>query len=445
MIESLQKQIDFHVGESYRLRYVRNLHAPVSRLHAELLAMAFLHAVDSGLRDDDTRFATGTFVFLRVCRHWNETALSSPRLWGWWVPGAVKAWPLFRSRSKDGPLFLKWGPQLLPTSAQDILMDPAIPSRICRLDISGTSEELMQFFGAFNSSPSSNVSSIRLKVPSYDEDEPKEHLARFLSSSFPKLSQLHFENFLHISSSPIFTTSGLTSLKLSLSHAGKQPFTLSQFSQILQQHPNLQELDLVNVIPPPGPSGAPSVPLILPRLVNLRLEGGGAAVLRLIGLIDMSSPLHNVAICLIRTHNATILRLVGAMNEIIVPYYECQGMDHPRKVNHLTISYDSRGFCLVFNFRSHSTPRSNLRFLFDWTSDTQRDIAVKEALPLFPLDDVREFAVEGSVINKGEYRGLFQRMKNISHLRLDELDIRPVLDVFSEDKYGMFKIVTRTT
>lgn len=158
----------------------------------------------------------------------------------------------------------------------------------------------MQFFGAFNLSPSSGVSSIRLKVPSYDEREPKEDFARFLSPSFPNLSQLHSENFLHISSSPIFTTSGLTSLKLSLPHMGKKPFTLSRFLQILQQHPNLQELDLENAIPLPGPSEAPSVPLVLPRSVILRSEGKSAAVLGFISLIDISSPLHNVTICLSR-------------------------------------------------------------------------------------------------------------------------------------------------
>ncbi|KAF9786325.1 hypothetical protein BJ322DRAFT_781363 [Thelephora terrestris] len=84
-----KKQIDF--GEVNRLRYAQNTHVPVFRLPFELLGEAFLHLVESGLRDDGTRFATGTFSFLQVCRRWNEVAVSLPQIWGWWVASAVKA------------------------------------------------------------------------------------------------------------------------------------------------------------------------------------------------------------------------------------------------------------------------------------------------------------------------------------------------------------------
>ena len=400
--------------------------------------------VESSLQDGGTRFATGAFAFLQVCRRWNEVAIGFPQLWSLWVPGAVKAWPLFHSRSKDAPLFLTWRPPLL-ISTRDVLADPAIPSRIRRLDLSGNSKQLIQFFGAFGSSPSSNVSSIRLKVPPHDEHEPNGHFARFLSSSFPKLSQLHLENFIHNSSSPIYTTSGLTSLKLSLPRTGDNPLTPSRFSRILQQHPNIRELDFKNAIPLPGPSGASSVPIILPRLVNLRLDDKSAAILGLMDLIDMSSPLHDVAIRFGSTHIADDPRLVSVMKGILVPYYECRGLNHPRKVDHLTISYNSKRIYLVFNSRSRSTPGSNLRFRFDWVTETAQDIVVKDAFPLFPLDDVREFAVEGFVINKDGYRGMFRKMKNLSHLRLDELDLRPVLEALSACNHGMFRIVTKTT
>ena len=128
-------------------------------------------------------------------------AVDFPHLWGWWVAGAVKAWPLFRSRSRNTPLFLTWQSQL-SASARDILMDPEIPRRVCRLNFSGTSEQLIQFFGVFDSSPASNVSSILLQISSYDDHQPENHLARFLSSSFPKLSQFNLENFLPAYSSP---------------------------------------------------------------------------------------------------------------------------------------------------------------------------------------------------------------------------------------------------
>ena len=231
-IESLQKQINSQFRDIDRLRYAQNLHAAVSNLPTELLAEVFLHIIESGLRDGDARFAADTFNFLLVCRRWNEVAVGFPHLWGWWVPGAVEAWPLFRSRSKNTPLPLTWKFQL-SASARDILMDPEIPRRVRQLNFSGTSEQLTQFFGAFDSSPASNVSFIRLKVSPYDDREPKEHLARFLSSSFPKLSQLDLKNFLPAYSSPIFTTSNLASLKLSLPDGKKNPFILSQFSQFL--------------------------------------------------------------------------------------------------------------------------------------------------------------------------------------------------------------------
>ena len=167
-------------------------------------------------------------------------------------------------------------------------------------------------------------------------------------------------------------------------------------------------------------------------------------------LVGMSSPPHDVAMRFGPTDIATIPRLVNAMKEILVQYYERKGLIHPRKVNHLAISYNSisykpGGLCIVINSRSHSTPRSNLRFQFEWTNERERDIVVKEGFPPFLLDDVREFAVECSVINKDEYRGMFQKMKNLSHLELDELNIQLVLDVLSTDNHGMFKMVTKTT
>ena len=149
------------------------------------MAEVFLHIIESGLRGGNTRFAVRTFAFLRVCKCWNEVADSSPQLWVWWIPGAVKAWPLFCSRSKDTPLLLTWRSRL-PAPARDILMDPTIPRRIRRLDFSGTSEQLMEFLGAFNPSPTSNVSSVRLQIFPYDDHEPKRTHRSFPLFVFPK-------------------------------------------------------------------------------------------------------------------------------------------------------------------------------------------------------------------------------------------------------------------
>ena len=94
-------------------------------------------------------------------------------------------------------------------------MDYTIPSRVCRLDFSGTSDQLAHFLGVFDPS-SPNVPSIRLQIALYENLEPRERFARLLSSSFPKFSKLNIGNFLPSPSSPIFATSKLTSLKLFL-------------------------------------------------------------------------------------------------------------------------------------------------------------------------------------------------------------------------------------
>ena len=68
-----------------------------------------------------------------------------------------------------------------------------------------------------------------------------------------------------------------------------------------------------------------------------------------------------------------------------------------------------------------------------------------EAFPPFPLDDVREFAAEELSIDEDGYRGMFQNMKNLARLRLEQLKIWPVLHVLSSDNHGTSGIVTRTT
>ena len=357
--------------------------------------------------------------------------------------GAAKAWHLFNSRSGNTPLFLTWRPQV-PASARDILMDPTIPKRIHQLDFIGTSKQLARFLGAFDSNPPSNVSSIRLHISPYNAHEPRGRLVRFLSSSFHKLSHLDLGNFLPDPSSPIFTTSSLTSLKLFHPYGEESCYTLSQFSQILQRHPNLRELDLSpGAMPLPWPTSA-LVPFILPRLVSLRLHGTETAILKFIELIDMSSPLYDVVI---RFHHDSQPH-ADTVPKILAAYYECQGLKYHRKFNHLTISYSSEKMYLIFNTRSRSAPasnpKSNLRFQFNGANEYQADRIVKEIFPLFPLDDIREFAAEGPVIYGDQYSEMFQKMKNVSHLRLENRDIFPALQALSSGNQGSFRMSTKT-
>jgi len=434
-IESVQKQMDFHVREADRPGHTQNPRAAVSHLPAELLAEVFLHVVESGLQDDDSRFATRTFTFLRVCRRWNEVSVGFPRLWGYWVAGAVKAWPMFNSRSKGAPLLFTWRPRL-PDSARDILMDPAIPNRIHRLDFIGTSEQLARLLGAFDSSPPSNLSSIRLQISPPDRREPQEHLSRFLSSSFPKLTRLDLLNFLPNFSSPILVTPNLTSLKLSLPYLGSDPYTLSQFSQILQRYPNLRELDLTcGTTPLPGPPSA-MAPFALPRLVSLGLEGSGAAVLEFIDFIGMSSPLHDVIISVDRGSNLTIPDLASTMKKVLVAYFECQGSGYPRTINRLTVSYNSRKNHLTFDAQSRrsatSNPKRNFRFQFNLIGVLTGIEMVKAGIPLFPLGDIREFAADGFATSyKDWYGGVSRKMRNCSHLRLGSCLITEVCSKWS--------------
>ena len=372
-------------------------------------------------------------------------AVGFPQLWRWWVAGAVKAWHLFNSRSRNTPLFLTWRPQL-PTSARNILMDSRIPKRIHHLDFIGNSKQLARFLGAFESNPPSNASSIRLHISPYTVHEPRRRLSNFLSSSFPKLSQLDLGNFLPDPESPIFTTSNLTSLKLFFPDGAESCYSLFRLTKILQQHPNLQELDLSPGAMPLPRSTVPTsglVPLVLRRLAILRLHGTGAAILKFMDLIDMSSPLHDVVIRFHRDfhpHAATVAKIFAA-------YYECQGLNYPRKFNHLTISYSSEKEYLIFNARSRSAPtsslKSNLRFQFNGMSRYAGDRMIKETFPLFPLNDIREFAAEGSVICGDLYNEMFPKMKNVSHLRLENRDLFPALQALSTGNTGSFRMSTK--
>ena len=280
--------------EVNRLRYIQNSHVAISRLSAELLSDVFLCVIEAGLQGEDTSFAVGTFAFLHVCKRWNEIAAGSPQLWVWWIPGTLKAWHLFKSRSKDAPLTLIWRSHF-PKSAQDILADTETPRRIHQLDVNGTHEQSEQILGALDSRSTSTTSSIRLQYARYKKNDT-EYLTRFFSLSFPKLSKLDINTFLPGPTSSILTTSNLTSLKLVSPYTNNGCYTQSQFLQVLQQHPNLEQLNLLGDGLPSVENSGGLVPIVLPCLVDLRLCGKDGAINGFMDLISMSSPLHNIII-----------------------------------------------------------------------------------------------------------------------------------------------------
>jgi len=209
----------------------------------------------------------------------------------WWVAGAVKAWHLFNARSKDAPLFLTWKYQF-HDSARDAFMDTETPRKIRRLDFSGSRTQLERLL----------ATSIRV-VTGYSENG--EHTTHFFSLPFPKLLELDIVGLLPDYSSSIFTT--LTSLKL-VGHWGddKPRYTRSQFSQILQQHPNLRRLDLRGTVIPLAEQSGPPISVVLSQLVDLKLDGTTMAIAGFMDLVSMS-PLHNVDICTHHAHDLSIL------------------------------------------------------------------------------------------------------------------------------------------
>ena len=384
--------------------------------------------------DSSSFFKRGTFRFRLVCRRWDKAAVEFPRLWVRWPPCAVGAWPLFSARSKGAPLYLTWRPICATRASEHTPLDPAIPGRVRELDFSGgTNEALEDLLGAFDSSRPSEASSIRVRITPYDERAGRKHTTDFFSMSFPKLSNLNLENFLPDFSSPVFTTSNLISLKLAIPHGKKSRCNRSQFSQILQHHPNLQELHLRGGGIPQVESSGPSAPFVLPRLADLQLDGTMAMIAGFMDLVGTSSPLHNIIINFEFTRAPSVSRLAGIVKKILTSYYECQGLDCPRKADQLTIVSDSADGYVVFKAKSESTSashsESDLRLRFSKAGAT----LVEKICLVFPLDDVREFNVVGLDLPRIKYRRILRKMGDLSHLWLDHLDLGPVLGALSFD------------
>jgi len=323
-------------------------------------------------------------------------------------------------------------------------MDPTIPGRIRVLNFSGTNYDLEYLLGTLNSSTPSNTSSVRLHVTRYDEHGARKHPTGFLSLSFPKLSRLDVKNFLPDFSSPIFTTSDLVSLKLNIPHGDKNCYTRSQFSKILQHHPNLQELHLWYGGMPQIEPLEPLIPVALPRLADLQLYGSGVIISGFVSLIGTSSPLRNVIIDFDSTHATRASTLADAVKIILMSYYESRELDH-HKADHLTISSDPGGNALVFHTRSRSASyqTSNLELRFDRMDDG----LVEKICLLFRLDNIGEFTAIGLSLPIDGYYRMFQKMEGLFHLWLENLDIESALEalIHNPPLEGMHKKVVETT
>jgi hypothetical protein len=302
---------------------------------------------------------------------------------------------------------------------------------------------LEYFLGALNSSSISVTSSIRLR--STQSIDPGEYLTRFLSLSFQKLSNLDIENFLPDSSSPIFTTSNLSSLKLRSPYDILPHYTLAQLSQVLHRHSDLRELDFEICAAPLIESPDAPVPFPLPQLVNLRLYATETAIAGLIDLVRMSSPLHDVTIHFSYSRGQTVPALVNVVEKVAVAYYGCQGLDFPRRANCLTISSDRWRGSLVFNAESHSTsashPMSQLKLQFDRTDN---ELTERISL-LLSLNHVHEFTTIGLILPTARWRGILRKMGGLLHMLLGRLDIDSMLSALDFNDQGVHNEVTEIT
>ena len=424
-IDSLQKQIDFYIAEAHRLRYVQNSHVAISRLPAELLSDVFLYVVETGLERDDTNFAVGTFAFLRVCKRWNEIAVGFPQLWVRWIPGVLKAWHLFKSRSKDAPLFLTWRHYLPePEPAQNILTDTETPRRIRQLDFNGTREQLKHILGALDSRSTSTTSSIQLHYVHYEKNDNGEHLTRFFSLPFPKLSNLNIDTFLPDPTSSVLTTSNLTSLKLDPPYNDNRRYTQSQLLEVLQHHPNLKQLNLRAGGLPSVENSGELVPIILPCLVDLRLYGMVGTINGFIDLVSMSSPLHNLIIGFQYDDIPSVAAYADTVKKFLTAYYGCKGLAHPRRATYLIVN--SSEDQLTIGAKSHSTSTSYPIYNFEFHGI--RGALAQKIIHLFPLKHTREYDIERLNFFTDDWRRTLRRMKGLLHLRLYGVDVRPVLN-----------------
>ena len=439
-IDAINKQMDVHFEEIRKLRSAHNSHVPVSRLPAELLSEVFLCIVESSLPYLASGFARGTFMFRQVCRHWDEVAVGFPQLWVQWLSRAVRAWPLFNTRSKEAPIFLKWQPY---HAGEDLPADTVLPGRIRQLEFIGTREQSEKLFRAVDSSAPSNASSIRIYITSHPtqdtEKDTQAHLARFLSSPLPKLSKLNITNYQPDCSSAAFTTSSLTSLRLSFPAGARPRYTLAQFSRILQKHPNLRGLDLEDAAVPQVESTEAPVPFTLPQLDVLKLRGTPECILRVVYLIGTTSPLHHIALHFDLTRDQDVPASVDAVKKVLTAYYEHGGLDHPRRANHITVSGAQSG-PLCFIARSQSTPGPSPQPLLELRFSGGDKLM--EILPLFPLKDTQEFTINGLLLTSNEYYRLLQQVEGVSQLRLSGLDIKPVLKALYSRNRGVLKGAT---
>jgi hypothetical protein len=297
------------------------------------------------------------------------------------------------------------------------------PKRIRRLDFDGTRKQLEHILSALDSRSTSATSSIRLQCAHCEIGGNGEHLIRFFSSSFPKLSELDIDTFLPDSTSSILTTSNLTSLKLDSPYNDTRRYTRSQFLQVLQHHPNLKQLDLKAGGLPSVEDSAGLVPVVLPHLIDLKLCSTDEAIEGFVDLVGMSSPLHNVIIDVEHNHASDVRAPANAAKKILTAYYGCEGLKQPCKVTHLTVSssyqFQDR---LIIRAKTRSTSTFHPIYNLELKFHGMEGALAQMIIPLFPSRHIRDYAIERLDIITNDWCVVLRRMDGLLRLRLDSVD-----------------------
>jgi len=122
------------------------------------------------------------------------------------------------------------------------------------------------------------------------------------------------------------------------------------------------------------------------------------------------------------------------VEQILTAYYECQGLEYPRQVDCLTVR---SGSDLVITASSSPTPTCHPTYTLRLHSYDTRKEVVRKIVLLFPSKHTHTFTATRLDLTADNWCTIFQNMRELLHLRLNQLDIGPVLDGLDSDYIGV--------
>jgi len=120
-------------------------------------------------------------------------------------------------------------------------------------------------------------------------------------------------------------------------------------------------------------------------------------------------------------------------------YYGHQGLENPRKAASLTVSSSSNQF-LIIRAESHSILASRSFYNLQLNFHGMAGALAQRVIPLFPLKHVREYAIGRLSVCTNDWCMVLRRMNSLWLLRLDSVDIEPVLDALDSSDEGVHRL-----